>query len=89
MPTVPRKPIHTVREAELLNLSLPVEVDWEFYEEGSMPPGIGYSEDRLHGVLQHYFEVVEFRPMKVQSEDSGVLGMDGLWVILMKPLYAG
>ena len=60
--------------------------DWEIYEDGSMPPGIGYSEDRLRRILQHFFEIVEFRSMKVQSEDSGLFGMDGLWAVLMKPL---
>ncbi len=62
--------------------------DWEIYEEGSMPSGIGYSEARLRRILQHFFEIIEFRSMKVQSEDSGLFGMEGLWAILMSPLYS-
>ena len=63
--------------------------DWEIYEEGRMPPGIGYTEDRLRGILQHRFEIIAFRPMKAQSEDSGLFGMSGLWAVLMKPRPAG
>ena len=59
--------------------------DWEIYEEGSMPPGIGYSEDRLRGILQHHFEIMELRPMMTHTEESGLFGMSGLWAILMKP----
>lgn len=58
--------------------------DWEIYEEGKMPPGIGYSEDRLREILQYHFEIIEFRSMKAQSGDSGLFGMSGLWAILMK-----
>lgn len=63
----------------------PVE-DREIYERGKMPPGIGYSEDRLRGTLQRFFEIVELRPMKVCPEDAEILGMPGLWTVLMKPL---
>ena len=59
--------------------------DWEIYEEGKMPPGIGYTEDRLRRILQHRFEIIEFRPMKVQPDDSDLFGIPGLWTILMKP----
>lgn len=59
--------------------------DWEIYQEAKMPPGIGYAEDRLKCILQHHFEIIEFRPMKTESEDSGLFGMSGLWAILMKP----
>ena len=59
--------------------------DWEIYEEGRMPPGIGYTEDRLRAILQHHFEIIEFRPMKAQSEDSDLFGISGLWAVLMKP----
>ncbi|MCY3765112.1 MAG: class I SAM-dependent methyltransferase [Gemmatimonadetes bacterium] len=62
----------------------PVE-DREIYERGKMPPGIGYSEDRLRGILRRFFEIVELRPMKVCPEDAEVLGMPGLWTVLMKP----
>ncbi|MCY3771908.1 MAG: class I SAM-dependent methyltransferase [Gemmatimonadetes bacterium] len=62
--------------------------DWEIYEEGRMPPGIGYTEDRLRRILQHRFEIIEFRPMKVQSDDSGLFGILGLWTILMRPLHS-
>ena len=61
----------------------PVE-DREIYERGEMPPGIGYSENRLRGTLQRFFEIVELRPMKVCPEDAEVLGMPGLWTVLMK-----
>lgn len=63
--------------------------DWEIYEEGKMPPGIGYTEDRLRAILQHAFEIIEFRPMKAQSEDSNLFGISGLWAILMKPRPIG
>lgn len=64
----------------------PVE-DREIYEErGKMPPGIGYSESRLRDTLQRFFEIVALRPMKVCPEDAEVLGMPGLWAVLMKPL---
>ncbi len=63
--------------------------DWEIYEEGRMPSGIGYSEDRLLGILQHHFTIIEFRPMKAQSEDSGLFGISGLWAVLMKAKSTG
>jgi len=63
--------------------------DWEIYEEGKMPPGIGYTEDRLRDILQYHFEIIEFRPMRAQSENSGLFGMSGLWAILMKPRPTG
>ena len=63
--------------------------DWEICVEGKMPPGIGYTEDRLRGILQHDFEIIEFRPMKVQPEGSECFGISGLWAILMKPRPAG
>ena len=59
--------------------------DWEIYQEGQMPPGIGYTEDRLRDILQHYFEIIEFRSMQTQPEDSCLFGISGLWAILMKP----
>lgn len=62
--------------------------DWEIYEEGKMPPGIGYTEDRLRDILQYHFEIIEFRPMKAQSEDSGLFGISGLWAVLLKPLHS-
>ena len=62
--------------------------DWEIYKEGRMPPGIGYSKDRLRGILQHFFEIIELRPMQVQSDDSELFGTPGLWTILMKPLHS-
>lgn len=63
--------------------------DWEIYEECRMPPGIGYAEDRLRGILQHYFDIIELRPMKTYSEDSGLFGMQGLWATMMIPKPAG
>lgn len=63
--------------------------DWEIYEEGRMPPGIGYSEDRIRSILQHHFKIIELRPMKARSEDSGLFGMAGLWAILMSPKPTG
>ena len=63
--------------------------DWEIYQEGRMPPGIGYTEGRLRAILQRYFEIIEFRPMKALTEDSGLLGISGLWAILMKPRPTG
>ena len=63
--------------------------DWEIYEEGKMPPGIGYTEDRLRDVLQYHFETIEFRPMRALTEDSGLFGISGLWAILMKPRPTG
>ncbi len=62
--------------------------DWEIYEEGKMPPGIGYTEDRLRAILQHYFEIIEFRPMKTQPDDSELFGIPGLWAILIRPLHS-
>ena len=58
--------------------------DREVYEEGKMPPGIGFSEDRLRDILRGYFEILELQPMVVQPEESGRFGMAGLWTILMK-----
>ncbi len=63
----------------------PVE-DREIYKRGEMPPGIGYSEDRLRGILQRYFAVVELRQMKACPKDAEVLGIPGLWTVLMKQL---
>ena len=62
--------------------------DWKIYEEGKMPPGIGYTEDRLRAILRHYFEIIEFRSMKAQPEDSELFGIPGLWAILMRPLHS-
>ncbi|MDE2887133.1 MAG: methyltransferase domain-containing protein [Gemmatimonadota bacterium] len=63
----------------------PVE-DREIYECGTMPPGIGYTEDRLRDILNGFFEILELRPMKDCPEDADVLCMPGLWTVLMKPL---
>ena len=63
----------------------PVE-DWEIYERGLMPPGIGYTEDRLRDILQGFFEVLELRPMMVCHANADLLGMPGLWTVLMKPI---
>ncbi len=63
----------------------PVE-DWEIYETGKMPPGIGYSEDRLRGIPNHHFEILDLRPMKVYPEDAELFGISGLWTVMMKPL---
>ena len=63
----------------------PVE-DWEIYELGLMPPGIGYTEDRLRDILQGFFEVLELRPMMVCHANADLLGMPGLWTVLMKPI---
>ena len=60
--------------------------DREIYERGKMPPGIGYTEDRLRDILQGFFKILELRPMKVCPEDAEVLGMQGLWTVLMKPI---
>ena len=60
--------------------------DREIYEGGLMPPGIGYTEDRLRDILQGFFEVLELRPMMVCHANADVLGMPGLWTVLMKPI---
>lgn len=60
--------------------------DREVYEERKMPPGIGFSEDRLRDTLRDHFEILELQPMVVQPEESGRFGMAGLWTILMKPV---
>ena len=62
--------------------------DWEIYEEGKMPPGIGYTEDRLRAILRNHFEIIEFRSMKKQPDDSELFGIPGLWAILMRPLHS-
>ncbi len=64
--------------------SAPASEDWEIYQAMKMPPGIGYSESRLCQVVSPYFEVLEFRPMKVVPAESGRFGMEGLWTLLMK-----
>jgi SAM-dependent methyltransferase len=66
----------------------PVE-DREIYETGKMPPGIGYTEDRLGDILQHHFEILDLRPMKVYPEDAELFGISGLWTVLMKPSAPG
>lgn len=67
---------------------LPVE-DREIYERGLMPPGIGYTEDRLRDILNGFFEILELRSMKDCPEDADVLCMPGLWTVLMKqPAHA-
>lgn len=63
----------------------PVE-DREIYECGRMPPGIGYTEDRLRDILQRFFEIVELRSMKDYPEDAEVFAMTGLWTVLMKQM---
>ncbi len=60
--------------------------DWEIYEAGKMPPGIGYTEERLQDILQEFFEISELRPMRVFPKNAEVLGIQGLWTILMKPI---
>ena len=60
--------------------------DREVYEEGKMPPGIGFSEDRLRDTLRDHFEILELQSMVVRPEESGRFGMAGLWTILMKPV---
>lgn len=63
----------------------PVE-DWEIYERGQMPPGIGYTENRLREILAGFFEILDLRPMKVCPESANALGLPGTWTVLMKPL---
>ena len=59
--------------------------DWAVYEERKMPPGIGYTEERLRAILKPYFEILEFRSMRELPNDTGLFGMKGMWAVLMKP----
>ncbi len=60
--------------------------DWMVYESGKMSSGIGYSETRLRAILQPFFKILEFRPMKELPDDTGLFSLKGLWTVLMKPL---
>ena len=64
----------------------PPIADWTVYEEEKMPPGIGYSAERLQAILEPYFEIIELQTMQIQSEDTGLFGLDGMWTLLMKPV---
>lgn len=64
----------------------PAVEDWIIYRDRKMPPGLGYSERRLVDILEPYFDILEFRPLKVVSPESGSLGYEGMWTVLMKPL---
>ena len=63
----------------------PSPEDWAVYESREMPPGIGYTEERLRAILEPHFEILEFRSMRELSADTGLFGMKGMWTVLMKP----
>lgn len=65
--------------------SAPIKEDWEIYEEMKMPPGIGYSEERLRSILEPLYDIREFRQMRQLDGESGMLGMKGFWTVLMQP----
>jgi cyclopropane fatty-acyl-phospholipid synthase-like methyltransferase len=57
--------------------------DWDVYRKHTLGGGIGYSEERLRGIFQGKFEILEFRRMKEMDPDSGLFGKAFLWAILM------
>lgn len=58
--------------------------DWEFYKEGSLKGGIGYTEGRLKEVFINDFNIINFREMKKITQPDKLFGEDFLWVSLMQ-----
>ncbi len=63
--------------------------DYDVYREYSMQGGLGFTEEKIKKILNHYFDIIEFRKMK-NSTDKDIFGKDFMWVVLMKQkLYKG
>jgi SAM-dependent methyltransferase len=57
--------------------------DWDVYEEGTMNGGLAFSEEKIHYILDPYFECIEFRAME-KPENDEVFGVPFLWCSLWK-----
>ncbi len=57
--------------------------DYDVYRECSMKGGLGFTEEKIKRILNHYFDIVEFRKME-NSDNPKIFGKDFMWVILMK-----
>jgi len=58
--------------------------DWEVYREKSMKGGQAYSKEKLHELLEDYFEIVEFRSMTTCNESDEIFGVPFLWASLWR-----
>ncbi len=57
--------------------------DLEIYKEQSLKGGIGYTEERLRGIFEKDFRILQFRRM-VQSSSKEIFGEDFLWTSFMQ-----
>ena len=62
----------------------PIHDDGEIYRNVKMPPGLGYSEQRLQAILDPLFTIEAFRPSRVMPDESDLMGIEGLWCVLMQ-----
>lgn len=58
--------------------------DGEIYQNVKMPPGLGYSEERLRSILDPLFSIEDFHLSTVMPNESDMIGMEGLWCVLMQ-----
>ena len=57
--------------------------DYDVYRYNSMQGGMGFSEYKLKTILEHYFEIIEFREM-IEPDNKNVFGKSFLWTVLMR-----
>ncbi len=60
--------------------------DYDVYRDYSMHGGLGFTENKIKTILNHYFDIVDFRKMK-KSDDPNIFGEDFMWVILMRKKF--
>lgn len=58
--------------------------DLDVYQNAKMPPGRGFSEYKLREILDPFFTIETFRPSKIMPGESDLMGIDGLWCVLMQ-----
>ncbi len=62
--------------------------DYDVYRDFSMYGGLGFSEYKIKSILNHYFDIMEFRKMR-ETDNVKTFGKDFMWVILMKKKSPG
>lgn len=58
--------------------------DFQVYENRTLLGGLSYTEDSIHRIFSKWFDILSFRKMKEQPDDTGLFGKDFLWSISMK-----
>jgi cyclopropane fatty-acyl-phospholipid synthase-like methyltransferase len=57
--------------------------DLQVYEERSLKGGLAFTEEKLRGIFENDFKILELRVMKEQGADSDLFGLGFLWAALM------